>query len=113
MGMRFRAPAFPIPAALPFLLGLFLWLGALNACAPRPPLSPVSAGTLAARLANDRCQKSFGNRPFSATDFEALLDDGRWHWGTANGGKVDGYEVEVSFDRTGGKKKVVVKVPEE
>jgi hypothetical protein len=42
-----------------------------------------------------------------------LLDDERWHWGTTDGAKVDGYEVEVSFDRTGGKKKVVVKVPEE
>lgn len=110
--MRFR-PRFPIPASLPILLGAFLTLEALNACAPHPSLSPVSAGTLAARLANDRCQKSFGNRPFSPTDFEALLDDGRWHWGTTDGGKIDGYEVEVSFDRTGGKKKVVVKVPEE
>jgi hypothetical protein len=110
--MRFRL-RFPIPASLPILLGAFLVLEALNACAPHPPLSPVSAGTLAARLANDRCQKSFGSRPFSETDFEAMLDDGRWHWGTIDGGKVDGYEVEVSFDRTGGKKKVVVKVPEE
>ena len=111
--MRIRVSGSPIPAYVALLLILSLLLGSFNACAPHPPLSPVSAGTLAARLANDRCQKSFGSRPFTATDFEALLDNGRWHWGTTDGGKVDGYEVEVSFDRTGGKKKVVVKVPEE
>jgi hypothetical protein len=112
--MRFRVPGLPTPSAyLQILLGLCLMLGVLSACASRSALTPVSAGTLAASLANDRCQKSFGNRPFSAYDFEALLDDGRWHWGTTDGGKVDGYEVDVSFDRTGRKKKVVVKVPEE
>src|SRR4051812_3469567 len=85
----------------------------LCACASTRPLSPVSAGTLAARLANDRCEKSFGNRPFHPDDFEALLDDGRWHWGTADGAKVDGYEVRVAFDRNGNKKEVSVQVPEE
>ena len=95
---------FPI-AALLFLL---------SACAgTREPLTPVSAGTLAARLANERCEKNFGKRPFAPDDFEALLDQGRWHWGTADGGKVDGYEVEVTFDQAGGKRKVAVTVPEE
>jgi hypothetical protein len=99
---------FPFPALL-LLLPLLL-----SACAGnRGPLTPVSAGTLAARLANERCEKKFGKRPFAPEDFEALLDQGRWHWGTADGGKVDGYEVEVTFDRTGGKRKVVVAVPEE
>jgi hypothetical protein len=109
MGMQLRKPR------LPFLtfLGLTVLSAILAACAPHRPLSPVSAGTLAASLANDRCQKSFGSRPFAATDFEALLDDGRWHWGTRDGGKIDGYEVDVSFDRTGGAPDVVVKVPEE
>lgn len=98
---------FLFPALL-FLLTL------LGACAgTRHPLTPVSAGTLAARLANERCEKEFGKRPFAPEDFEALLDEGRWHWGTADGGKVDGYEVEVSFDRAGRKKKVSVTVPEE
>lgn len=95
-----------------FLIPAILFL--LSACAgTRQPLTPVSAGTLAARLANERCEKEFGKRPFSPDDFEALLDEGRWHWGTADGGKVDGYEVEVSFDRAGRKKKVAVTVPEE
>ncbi|MDB5051083.1 MAG: hypothetical protein JWO30_4154 [Fibrobacteres bacterium] len=85
----------------------------LCACAPHPSLSPVSAGTLAADLANDRCQKVYGKRPFRPDDFEALLDRGRWHWGTIDGGKVDGFEVEISFDRAGGSKQVMVRIPEE
>jgi hypothetical protein len=94
------------------LLPAILFL--LSACAgSRAPLTPVSAGTLAARLANERCGKTFGKRPFAPDDFEALLDQGRWHWGTADGGKVDGYEVEVTFDQAGGKRKVAVTVPEE
>jgi hypothetical protein len=85
----------------------------LSACAPLPPLSPVAASGLAARLANDRCQKDFGKRPFREDDFEALLDQERWHWGTLDGGKVDGFEVQVSFDRSGGGKQVMVAIPEE
>jgi hypothetical protein len=92
----------------------------LCACAAsRGALGPVSAGTLAARLANDRCQKAYGQRPFTPDDFEAVLDQGRWHWGNGdvNAGKpaekVDGFEVNVSFDRAGGKKKVSVRIPEE
>jgi hypothetical protein len=85
----------------------------LCACARHPPLSPVSAGTLAADLANDRCQKQYGKRPFRPDDFEAMLDQGRWRWGTIDGGKVDGFEVEISFDRAGGSKLVTVRIPEE
>ncbi|MDB5102667.1 MAG: hypothetical protein JWP91_356 [Fibrobacteres bacterium] len=90
-------------------------LFAIASCAPHRPLSPVSAGSLAAHLANDRCQKAYGKRPFTPDDFEANLDQGRWHWGTIEGGgaKVDGFEVEVSFDPAGGKRKVMVKIPEE
>lgn len=82
---------------------------ALIACAKHPPLSPVSAETLAARLANERCYKQFGERPFKAEDFAAELSEGRWHWGTENGAPVDGYEVEVSFAGDGGKKRVVIR----
>jgi hypothetical protein len=94
-------------------LSLALALFFLSACAAPRPLSPVSAGTLAARLANDRCQKQFGKRPFAPDDFEAVLDDGRWHWGTPGGGKVDGFEVDVSFDRGGRAKRVDVRIPPE
>ncbi len=103
MPIRFRTLRF-------LFLPMFLLLGG---CAPHAALSPVSASTLAARLANEECGKNFGSRPFAPEDFEAMLDGGRWHWGTIDGAKVDGYLVEISFDRTGGGKSVVVKVPEE
>ena len=85
----------------------------LCACAPRPTLSSVSAGARAASLANARCQKEYGKRPFEPEDFEARLDRGRWHWGTPDGGKVDGFEAEVSFDRQGGSDSVRVRIPPE
>jgi hypothetical protein len=82
-------------------------------CAVVHPLNSVSAGTLAARLANERCQRSYGARPFAPEDFEAVRESDAWHWGTATGGKVDGYEVEVSFDDRGGHRKVDVRIPPE
>ena len=85
----------------------------LGACASSRPLTPVSAGTLAADLANARCQSEFGARPFHPEDFEARLKDGRWQWGTPDGGKVDGYEVEVSFDADGASRQVEVRIPPE
>jgi hypothetical protein len=94
-----------------FLAGAVLFLS--GGCASNRPLSPVSAGTLAASLANERCQKTYGARPFHPEDFEAVMDNGRWRWGTPDGGKVDGYEVEISFDRTGRSKNVMVRIPEE
>ena len=99
-------------------LSLFAFLSLFSACAAQRTLSPVSAGTLAARMANDRCEKAYGERPFASEDFDVVLADGRWHWGTAENdgkpsGKVDGYEVDVSFDRNGGKERVSVRIPEE
>jgi hypothetical protein len=97
------------------LLSRWLPVAALLAsgCAAVRPLSSVSAGTLAARLANERCQRIYGARPFAPEDFEAVQDGGNWHWGTATGGKVDGYEVEVSFDDRGGHRQVQVRIPPE
>ena len=103
-------PYRPAGAALWLCLSAFLWL---SACAARRPLPPVSASILAASLANDRCQKEYGKRPFRPDDFESMLDQGRWHWGTPDGGKVDGFEVEVSFDHDGSDKQVMVRIPEE
>ena len=95
-----------------FLSALVVLL--VSACAAsRTSLTPVSAGTLAARLANDRCLKAYGKTPFAPDDFEAAMDNGRWHWGTPDGGKVDGFEVEVSFDPRGGARRIDVRIPPE
>ena len=82
-------------------------------CAAGRPLTPVSAGALAARLANERCQRVYGARPFAPDDFEAVRGTAGWRWGTSDGGKIDGYEVEVSFDERGGSRKVEVRIPPE
>ena|SRR5690606_24135151 len=97
----------------PLRLTLMAATAALIACASRPALTMVSAGTLAARMANDRCQSQYGQRPFHAEDFEAWERDGRWHWGTRNGMKVDGFEVEISFARDGRADSVMVRIPPE
>jgi hypothetical protein len=87
--------------------------GLLAACAASRTLTPASASDLAAKLANERCQSEFGARPFHAQDFEIRLEAGRWHWGTTDGEKVDGYEVEVSFDPEGASRAVAVRIPPE
>lgn len=97
---------------LRLILGLAL-ASILAACASRPRLSPVEAGTLAARLANDRCQDKYGQKPFHPEDFEAVLEGGRWYWGTREGMKVDGFEADISFDILGRKDSVRVAIPEE
>jgi hypothetical protein len=101
---------FLLPSARAALAAASLFLAA---CAAPRPMTSVSAGALAARLANDRCQKAYGQRPFAPEDFEAILQDKRWHWGTAEGGKVDGYEVDVSFDASGRRPRVDVRIPPE
>lgn len=86
----------------------------LSACAASRPLTPVSAGALAARLANDRCQKIYGARPFAPEDFEAVLEGGRWHWGAVDeADRIDGYDVDVSFNAGGGGRRVEVSAPAE
>jgi hypothetical protein len=107
--------ALPLPLSRPFLAAFLLGGAALLAegCAGASRLNPVSAGALAARLANESCQRAYGARPFAPDDFEAVREAGVWHWGTATGGKIDGFEVDVSFDDRGGRRKVAVRIPPE
>jgi hypothetical protein len=86
---------------------------ALGACASHRPLSAFSASRLSARLANDRCARDFGQRPFAADDFEAVLERGRWHWGGSEEAAVDGFHAEVVLGPHGEKEKVVVKGAED
>lgn len=102
----------PIPLPGP-LRTLFAAALLVSACAAPRPLTPVSAGVLAARLANDRCQKTYGARPFAPEDFEAVLERDRWHWGSADGDRIDGYDVDVSFNARGGGARVNVSLPPE
>ena len=91
-------------------IGVTVWAAG---CASPRALTSVSAGVLAARLANERCQKAYGARPFAPEDFEAVNAGGRWHWGGDEGGLIDGYAADVSFDAGGNDPRVEVRVPPE
>lgn len=83
--------SFPLPAAA--LLACSL----LVACAAPRPLTPWAASERAAALANEKCQERYGARPFSAEDYEAVMEGGRWTWGGEGDHAVDGFTVEVTF----------------
>lgn len=89
-----------------YTLVIGFWIAA---CSHHPSLTPVSAETLAAQIANEKCRQEFGEQPFKPEDYAAELTDGRWHWGTENGSHVDGYEIEVSFLPDGSDKQVVIR----
>jgi hypothetical protein len=101
----------PLPSG--FLRSFFAGALIFSACAAPSPLGPVAAGNLAARLANDRSQKLFGTRPFAPEDFEAVLERNRWHWGTASAERINGYDVDVSFNPKGGSPRVEISLPPE
>jgi hypothetical protein len=48
--------------------------------APRV-ISSSEAAEIAAQLANDQCDRMFQERPFSATQYPAILKNGRYEWG--------------------------------
>jgi hypothetical protein len=103
--------SFTLPGPLRSAFGAAILL---SACAAPRPLTPVSAGVLAARLANDRCQKIHGARPFAPEDFAAVLERDRWHWGSVDeADRIDGYDVDVSFNASGGGRRVEVSAPTE
>lgn len=83
------------------------------ACAPKPRLTPYSAGENAARLANERCQERYGSRPFHAEDYEAEFAAGRWTWGGEGSKHVDGFSAEVSFAPDGSDARIKVDREEE
>lgn len=109
--MRALIHLFAVPFSIRFSAALMAVALLAAGCAPARPLNAISAGALAARLANERCQRLYGAHPFAPEDFEAVRIQGGWQWGTATGGKVDGYEVEVSFDDRGGTRRVGIRIP--
>jgi hypothetical protein len=63
---------------------------------------PAEAADLAARLANDECEKEYGDRPFAANNWPIVLERGRWLWGRIHAFGPQGYSAVVSFERNGG-----------
>jgi hypothetical protein len=64
-------------------------------------LLPQDAAELAARLANEQCERQFRRRPFSPGQHSAMLQDGVYHWGNLDVGGVGGFSAVVTFRQDG------------
>lgn len=71
-------------------------------------LSASKASALAARLANDECDRLYGERPFSAEHFPVKLLNDRYESGRLDLAGVSGYSAEVAFGRDGTDREVRV-----
>jgi len=74
----------------------------------RRVLSSKEASELAARLANEQCQRQYRKRPFSGDQHSAVLLDGLYHWGGLDVGGVGGFSALVTFRQDGSEPHVEV-----
>ncbi len=106
--------AFPIASSAFLALTISLIIiqagcghGAKNSgTAPAPPaagnaLSPDAAANLAARLANDQCERRYQRRPFKPEQHPAVLQKGIFHWGGLDVGGPGGFSALVTFRADG------------
>ena len=71
-------------------------------------LSPTQAAQLAAKLANDECQRIYGKRPFTADQRPAVWMDNEYRWGGLDVGGPGGFSALVIFRGDGSHPKVEV-----
>jgi hypothetical protein len=71
-------------------------------------LSPAEAAQLAAKLANDECERLYRKRPFTADQHRTVLTGGRYRWGGLNEGGRGGLSALVVLGSDGGDPKVEV-----
>jgi hypothetical protein len=64
-------------------------------------LSPSVAAELAARLANDECERRYNKRPFTAEQHAAVLERDMYHWGQLDPGGPAGLSAVVTFRADG------------
>jgi hypothetical protein len=64
-------------------------------------LSAGQAATLAARLANDQCERQYRKRPFTPAQHSAVLKNGVYEWGGLDVGGPGGFSALVTFRRDG------------
>ena len=67
----------------------------------RVVLSATQAATLAAKLANDECERLYKRRPFVPEQYEAGFAEGLYHWGYLDVGAPAGLSAEVWFKPDG------------
>jgi len=93
-------------------------LAVFNTSCSRPPapgptqsavnVSPTDAATLAAKLANDECERLYKRRPFAASQHPAVLRNGEYHWGGLDEASPGGHSALVTFGLDGSHPKVEV-----
>ena len=71
-------------------------------------LSPSAAAELAAKLANDDCERRYRKRPFTAEQHAAVLDGDLYRWGRLDPGGPDGLSAVVTFQADGSQPHVQV-----
>ncbi|HXJ61121.1 MAG TPA: hypothetical protein VNU68_31120 [Verrucomicrobiae bacterium] len=74
----------------------------------RTPLSASAAAELAAKLANDECERHYGKRPFAPAQHAAVLEGEQYRWGGLDIGGVGGLSALVTFAVDGTNPKVEV-----
>ena len=74
----------------------------------RQTLSPIQAAILAARLANDECERRYEKRPFAPEQYAAVLEGDIYRWGRLDEGGRDGLSALVTFAPDGSNPKVEV-----
>ena len=75
---------------------------------PRQTLTPIRAAILAARLANDECERRHKKRPFTPEQYAAVLEGDVYRWGRLDEGGRDGLSALVTFAPDGSNPKVEV-----
>ena len=71
-------------------------------------MSPNQAATLAAKLANDECERLHKKRPFTPEQYAAVMEGDRYRWGRLDEGAKDGLSALVIFAADGSNPKVEV-----
>ncbi len=82
--------------------------GTAPASAARRVLPAGEAATLAARLANDQCERQYRTRPFLPEQHPALLQEGTYRWGGLDVGGPRGFSALVTFREDGNEPHVEV-----
>jgi hypothetical protein len=83
-------------------------VGQSPAATARRVLSADEAAKLAAKLANDQCERQYRKRPFTAEQHSVLLEDGIYRWGGLDVGAPSGLSALVTFRQDGSEPRVEV-----
>jgi hypothetical protein len=71
-------------------------------------LTPNAAAVLAAKLANDECERLHKKRPFKPEQYAAIREDDRYRWGRLDPGGPSGLSAAVTFRADGSEPEVQV-----